>query len=131
MENDVLDLAAKYDSICLHTMINLYTLTKDQKVIRIRNFDWSNDEHKFVIAVLAATAGIIGDKAVLIDGSWSNRRSVNKKYKKILGKVNKLSKKDNGEGIDVPNLLEFMRGTACELIGTDFRFGDIYHAYYE
>ena len=32
MENDTLDLATKYDSICLHTMVNLYTLTKDQEV---------------------------------------------------------------------------------------------------
>ena len=28
------------------------------------------------------------------------------------------------------DMLEFMRGYACELVGPEFRFGDIYDAYY-
>jgi hypothetical protein len=40
------------------------------------------------------------------------------------------AEKDEEGVVDIPEMLEFMRGPAKELCGEDFTFGDIYREYY-
>lgn len=130
MEEDVLDIAVKYDSVCMMALINIYTLTKDHANIDLINFNWNDDEHKFIFAVIVATQSTLGDKPIYIDAPWYIRNYLNKKYKKAVGAIKKVPRK-NEYGVNVQELLDFMRGGAKEIVGPNFNFGDIYHAYYE
>jgi hypothetical protein len=129
MEEDVLDIAVKYDSVCMMALINIYTLTKDHANIDLINFNWNNDEHKFVFAVIVATQSTLGDKPIYVDVPWYVRNYLNKKYKKVVGAIKKVPRK-NEDGVNVQELLDIMRGGAKEIVGPNFNFGDIYHAYY-
>jgi hypothetical protein len=71
---------------------------------------------------------ILGEKEVAIDQNLFRRAKLNKKYKTI-GKIAE-TKKDEMHVIDVVDLLEFMRGPACEAMGVEFTFGEIYDEYY-
>jgi hypothetical protein len=125
MEND---LQVKYDSICYVTMLNVKTKTDGAKRIVFRNFKCDNKEHQFVLAVTNACRGILDDREIAIDDKWIPCLLLSHKYKKSGGI--KKAKKDETIFVDVPDMLEVMRGYACELCGEDFRFGDIYDAYY-
>ena len=121
------DLQLQYDSICYCIFNGLQNLSHDADGINLKNFDYQNEEHLLVVAVAAACAGVLGDKDLAIDGPIGARRSLAAKYKKSITIV---KNKDEGEQIDVPEFLEGLRGYACELCGAEFRFSDIYHAYY-
>ena len=126
MENDIF---VKYDSLCMATLTNVYTLTKEHNAIHLKGFDWSNDEHKFFFCVLVSCHGVL-EKPISVDASWLTRRGLQKKYGDIIGKVGK-TPKNSAIAIDVQEVLEYMRQNACEICGESFRFGDIYHAYYK
>jgi hypothetical protein len=121
------DLQVKYDSICYYMFNGLQNLSHGADCINLKNFDGKNEEHLLVVAVAAACAGILGDRNLAIDGPMGIRRRLAAKYKKSITIV-----KNKGEDaqIDVPEFLEGLRGYACELCGNEFKFSDIYHAYY-
>lgn len=122
------DLHTYYDSICCTTYLNIKEKTKGADRMVFRNLDYSNKEHKFVIAMAMACWGILGERDVAVDCGFIDRWAVAQKYKKTC-KVGP-AKKDETIFVDVPDLLELMRGYACELCGPEFRFGDIYDEYY-
>lgn len=126
MENDIF---VKYDSICATTLMNILALTKEHKEIQLKGFDWSSDEHKFFFCVLVSCYGVL-EKPISIDVSRFRRRKLQKKYGGTIGKISR-TPKDSVIAIDVQEILECMRQNACEICGDSFRFGDIYHAYYE
>lgn len=126
MEND---LRIKYDCICYKTFLNLRYLTEDAKCIVLKNFDYHDDEHQFILAIVAACSGLLGDKEVAIDVNIFYRKSLTKKYPN-LGKIKRVTGKEK-KVVDVPELLEFMRPSAVELCGEWFLFDDIYREYYE
>lgn len=121
------DLQLQYDSICYCIFNGLRNLSHGADCINLKNFDHRNEGHLLVVAVAAACAGVLGDKDLAIDGPMIARRRLATKYKKSITIV-----KNEGEGeqIDVPEFLEGLRDYACELCGTEFRFGDIYDEYY-
>lgn len=121
------DLRVKYDSICYCIFNGLRNLSHGADCINLKNFDGKNKEHLFVVAVAAACVGVLGDKDLAVDGPIGVRRRLAAKYKKSITIV---KNNDEGEQIDVPEFLEGLRGYACELCGNEFRFGDIYDAYY-
>jgi hypothetical protein len=124
MENKQLN----YDHLCYATFINIHTLTKGAEEIVLKNFDYGNKEHQFVVAVIAACWSVLGERRVVIEANMFARRMLSKKYK-VFGKV----KAPNGKEevfVDVPELLEYMRKSAKDLCGEDFTFGDVYDAYY-
>ena len=125
MEND---LFVKYDSLCYTTFLNIRHLTTDANRIVLRNVDWNNEEHKFVIHIINACYSILGEKEVAIDVGPFTRNAISRECK-ALGKIRKPNS-DEDKSVDVPELLEFMRGAANELCGIVFTFGDIYNAYY-
>ena len=125
MENDI---RVNYDSLCYATMINIKTKTSGADRIVLRNFHSKNKEHLYVLAITMTCWNILGEREVAIDDGLLARIALNKKYKKIC----KIDKAQDYENIfvDVEEMLEFMRGPACDLCGDQFTFGDIYDAYY-
>lgn len=121
------DLQLQYDSICYYIFNGLRNLSHGADCINLKNFNYQNEEHLLVIAVAAACTGVLGNKDLAIDGSMGARRRLAAKYKKSITVV---KNKGEGEQIDVPEFLEGLRGYACELCGAEFRFSDIYRAYY-
>ena len=125
MEND---LQVKYDALCYATFINVRHKSHGAERIVFRNFDHTNKEHLFVMSVTMACAGVLGDREVAVDCGLLARKALNKQYQnsRKIGKA----RDDEDKYIDVPEMLEFMRGPACESCGVEFTFGDIYDAYY-
>ena len=122
------DLQMQYDSLCYATMVNVMTNTKGADRIVFRNFDYNNKEHLFVMSVTMACWNLLGEREVAIDDGMFARRALSKRYKKIC----KIGKAGDDEKIfiDIPEMLEFMRGPACQMCGDSFTFGDIYDKYY-
>lgn len=126
MENDI---RIKYDSLCYATMLNVRTKTSGADRIVLRNFNYKNKEHKFVLAVVMACWNILGGREVAVDSPAFTRAAINRRYKRTC-KV-KAAKDTEDVFVDVEDMLEFMRGSACNLCGEDFTFGQIYDAYYD
>ena len=124
MDNDI---RVQYDALCYATFVNIRTLTSKAERIAFRNFKYGNKEHQFILAVTMACWNILGEKQVAIDDNMFARATLSKKYKS-LGGVKKTNKDELS--IDVDEILEYMRGAACEVCGDQFTFGDIYDAYY-
>lgn len=122
------DLRLEYDSLCYATMINVKTLTSGANRIVLKNVEWSNLEHKFVIHVINACYNILGSRDVAIDVGPLTRGTIARECCSF-GKVRKVQK-DEPIFVNVPEMLEFMRGHACQICGDDFTFGDIYKEYY-
>jgi hypothetical protein len=125
MEND---LHIIYDSLCYATFANIRHLTKDSKRIVLRNFNWEDEDHKFIIAIINACYSLFEEKEVAIDANFLVRKTIEKQFKSI-GKIRRAKKSDN-IFIDVEELLEYMYPTAIELCGLVFTFSDIYKEYY-
>ena len=125
MEND---LYVKYDSLCYATFLNLKYLSEGVNYIYLKNFEYDNKEHQFIIAIANACFNILGEKDLLVDLNIFQRKGLEKKYKSF--NVIRKPRGNPEKIVDVPELLEYMRGAACDLCGTSFTFGDIYDAYY-
>jgi hypothetical protein len=125
MEND---LQVKYDSLCYTTFLNIRHLTKDADRIALKGVDWKNLEHRFVVHIVNACYNILGARDVVMDAGPLTRSTIARACRSF-GKVRKI-REDDTVFVDVPELLEFMRGAACELCGTEFTFGNIYNEYY-
>lgn len=125
MENDI---QVKYDSICYITFLNIKHLTEGATRIVLKNIDWKNLEHKFVVHIVNACYGILGEKEVAIEAGPFTRGTISRECR-ALGKIRKVRPEEE-KFVDVVDLLEFMRGYACELCGEDFTFGEIYNKYY-
>jgi hypothetical protein len=125
MENDIL---VKFDALCYAAFLNINHLTKESNRIALKNVDWSNKEHKFLIHIVNACYSLLGEKEVAVDTSPMTRRAIAREC----GALGKIKKMDKNEQIfvNVPEVLEFMRGAACETCGSGFTFGQIYDEYY-
>lgn len=121
------DLQLQYDSICYCLFNGLRNLSHGADCINLKNFDYKNEEHLLVVAVAAACSGVLGNKDIAIDGPMFARCRLAAKYKKS---INIVKNKNDDKQIDVPEFLEGLREYACQLCGADFKFGDIYRAYY-
>ena len=126
MEND---LYVNYDALCYATFINIKTLTSGVNYIYLKGFDYDNEDHHFVLAVIHACYSILEEKDILVDVSAFTRRAISKRYPSFTR-----VRKPKGEPetvVDINELLEFMYPTAHSLCGPVFLFSDIYHAYYD
>lgn len=125
MEND---LRVKYDHLCYITYLNIRHKSEGADRIVLRNFDWTNKEHRFIVHIVNACWSILGEREVAIEAGPMTRGSIARECRG-LGKIRKPLPEED-KFVDVQDMLEFMRGAACELCGAEFTFGDIYDEYY-
>ena len=129
----LLELEDAYNEICRATMIKAATKTKDiaHETIPIKNFDYKNPEHLYVLAVARSLGGVLGVQ-VSLDVSKFRLWLMNRKIKVEGSKLLKYKKEYDEYAIDPDELLEQLRDWAEELCGNyiDFCFGDIYYEFY-
>lgn len=115
----------KMDEISQIALINIYTLSKNENTINLRNLDVNNKEHLFLFKI-ADILGMTIEKELTVDcGFWQRM-----KLKKIVKR--KIKKEILENGINTPEVLDFMRPRLKELFpdgNTDF--GMVYEALYE
>lgn len=122
-----------YDGLVGLTMLNIYSLSKENKTIRLYNFNFKNFEHLYLLRI-ALMARTVYDFDIEIEGSWWDVFKLNWKIRKGFEKVKRCKIKigeNDSNGINVPMILDFMRPDGIARLGKDFTFADIYHDYYE
>lgn len=132
------ELMREYDGLIGLTLLNLWSISKEKRVIRLYHFDRKNKEHMFVLRV-ALMARDIYQYPIEVEGSWWSIACLNWKIRKGFKKVQRAtySVDENGKtmyckgGIPVPELLDFMRPDGIRRCGESFTFSDIYETYYE
>jgi hypothetical protein len=128
-----LSLEEIYNEICRVTMVKAYTKTNEiaTEAIPIKNFDWKNPEHLYVLAIARALSGVVGVQ-VAIDTPWYRRWWYNRKIKVEGSKL--LPYKDDYDlhAIDPDELLDDIRDWATEFSenSVEFDFSDIYYEFY-
>ena len=136
--NKGVTLFREYDGLIGLTLLNLYTISRENKIIRLYHFDRKNTEHLYLLRI-ALMARDIYDFSLEVEGSWWDIFCLNWKLRKGFRKV-KRYKHITGEdeewlyakgGTHVPELLDLMRSDGIERLGENFTFADIYHQYYE
>lgn len=132
------DLFREYDGLIGLTMLNLFSISKEKKIIRLYHFDRKNREHLYILRVALIARDIYGFP-VEVEGSWWDIFCLNWKIRKGFDKI-KRYKPITGEGEEwlytkggtcVPELLELMRPDGIQRLGENFSFTNIYNQYYE
>lgn len=117
----------QYDEIVGITLVNLYSLSKNNEAVVFKNFNPYDEEHLYVLSTAVVALSVL-NKPIRFNAMPIKRY----KFASII-KHPKIEWKKRGKGgIDVKELLEFMRPAAQKIAGDEwFMFSDIYSAYYE
>ena len=121
------ELFNKYDEVINIIMVNLYTLSKDSRKIVLSGLDRKNRDHLLILRVALMAKDIYNYPLSLKIGFWDSL-ILNWKMRKLSRRVPREKKLDNE--ISIPELLEFMYPPVKEYIGEDFKFSNIYNAFY-
>lgn len=121
------ELFNKYDEVINIIMVNLYTLSKDDKKIVLSGLDRKNRDHLLILRVALMAKDIYNYPLSLKIGFWDSL-ILNWKMRKLSRRVPREKKLDNG--INIPKMVEFMYLPVREYIGEDFKFSNIYNAFY-
>ena len=121
------ELFDEYDKIINITMVNLYTLSKDQKKIIITDFDKKNKDHLFILRV-ALLAKDIYNFPLELDVNFWDWLVLNWRMRKLSRRIPR--HKDQKPNIYVHNLIEFMYPPIKENLGETFKFSTIYNQFY-
>lgn len=122
-------LIREYDGLIGLTCLNLYTIAKNTKTIRLYSFDRHNHEHLYLLRI-ALLARDLYDFNLEIESSWWDVLRLNWKIRKGFNKIGRIKSQFEG-GIQTTEMLNFMRPDGIERCGRNFSFADIYHEYYE
>lgn len=127
--SDAIKMVKIYNEIATAAFVNVFTLSKNEEIVALRNFNPKNEEHLFVLGVAKGLAGM-SSKKVALDVSnfqlWKLNRGFDKDCRMI-----KLNKNYKGKYIDPDELLEFMREKAVSSSNDKQIFANIYKAFYE
>lgn len=121
------ELYNKYDKIINITMVNLYTLSKDKNEIVLSNIDRKNKDHLYILRIAIIAKDIYNFPLKLHTSFW-NWFCLNWRMRKLSRRVPREKGEENL--IDTAQLIDFMREPISEYMGVDFKFGDIYNAFY-
>lgn len=121
------ELFNKYDEVINIIMVNLYTLSKNDGKIVLSGLDRKNRDHLLVLRVALMAKDIYNYPLSLKIGFWDSL-ILNWKMRKLSRRVPREKKLDNE--INIPKMLEFMYPPVREYIGEDFKFSNIYNAFY-
>lgn len=125
--NDVDELYNKYDEVINIIMVNLYTLSKDAKKIVLEGINRKNEDHLLVLRVALMAKDIYGFPLALDVGFWDSF-VLNWRARKITRHIPR--EKDSKIAISVPEMVNFMYDPIREYLGKNFKFADIYDAFY-
>lgn len=117
----------EYDGLISLTMYNITALSDDRRIV-LENFDRKNKEHLYFLRV-ALMARDIYNMPLSIKTSWLNIFLLNWKIRKNFNKIPHAKKSE--KGINVQEVLDFMREDGKQRIGENFSFTNIYDNYYE
>ena len=121
------ELFNKYDEIINITMVNLYSLSKAKETIVLSNIDRKNKDHLYILRIAMIAKDTFNFPLKLHTDFW-NWLCLNWRMRKLSRRV---PREKNGENvIDVNRLIDFMYNPISEHMGSDFKFGDIYDAFY-
>ena len=121
------ELLDKYDEVINIIMVNLYTLSKNNKKIVLSGIDRKNRDHLLVLRVALMVKDIYNFPLSLRIGFWDSL-ILNWKMRKLSRKIPRNN--EIGGVIYVPDLLEFMYIPIRQYLGEHFEFGNIYSAFY-
>ena len=121
------ELLNKYDEVINIIMVNLYTLSKNDKEIVLSGIDRKNKDHLLVLRVALMAKDIYNFPLSLKIG-FLDSLILNWKMRKLSRRIPR-SKKIGGT-LYVPELLEFMYIPIRQYLGEHFEFGNIYSAFY-
>lgn len=132
------NLFREYDGLVGLTMLNLYSIAKEKKIIHLYHFDRKNKEHLFILRVALMARDIYGFP-IEIEGSWWDIFCINHKVKRGFKKIKRYKHVNGVEGewlyakggVCVPELLNLMRTDGIQRLGEGFTFAEIYNQYYE
>ena len=128
------ELEDRYNKICEAAIIKIYTKTQDlvdteNGIVPLKNFDFRNDEHKFVLSAARALGGIKGVQ-VAVDTNFVRLWWENRKIKVEGSKLLKYKKEYEPYAVEPEELLDTLRPWAEEMCGEGFTFADIYYEFY-
>ena len=115
----------KLDRIVETTLINIYSLSKDKQKIVLDNFNPKNKEHLYFFHV-ALMARNMFSFPIEVNLGAIDTWFLNWKIRKFYDKINR---NQNEKGINVEQILSFMR-SALDEIDEDFSYSEIYEEYY-
>lgn len=122
-----------YDAICYRVLVSLYRRAKPTQengnIIALKNFDFGNEEHLFVLAIARALSGVI-EGQVSVKTNPIRFWYENSKIKVEGSKLVKYKKEFEKNAIEPDEVLTEFREMAENLCGEDFDFSDIYDEYY-
>lgn len=125
--NETEELFNKYDEVINIIMVNLYTLSKDDKKIVLSGLDRKNRDHLLILRVALMAKDIYNYPLSLKIGFWDSL-ILNWKMRKLSRRIPR--EKELDSEINIPKMLEFMYPPVREYIGEDFKFSNIYNAFY-
>lgn len=115
------------DNVVQATIVNLYTLSKDIKEIRISNFGDKNKNHLYLLSV-ANIASTLFNFPVKIKMNRIKLQFLKWKYPNLYKNVQKC---DEAFSFSAQTLLEDMQRMFIPHLGNEWDYSDIYEAYYE
>lgn len=127
-KNENYDLLNKYDEVINITMVNLYTLCKDNETIILSNIDRTNSDHVYILRVALLARDIYGFPLKLKTGFW-NWIVLNWRMRKLSRRVPRYTGEDST--VDINDLIEFMYAPVRNYLGEEFKFSDIYNEFYK
>lgn len=121
------ELLNKYDEVINIIMVNLYTLSKDNKKIILSEIDRKNKDHLLILRVALMAKDVYSFPLYLNINQWDSL-ILNWRMRKLSHKIPRTS--EITDSISIPTLLEFMYPPVKNYLGEDFKFANIYKAFY-
>ena len=121
------ELFDQYDEIINVIMVNLYSLSKEKGKIILSDLDKRNRDHLLILRV-ALIAKDVYNFPLFLNVNWWDALVLNWRMRKLSRRVPRA--KEAEEGVNVVTLLEFMYPPIKQHMGENFKFADIYGAFY-
>lgn len=132
LEGSINELEQKYNEICEAAMVKIYKKTvflHDLDYIPLKNINFKNPEHLFVLYAARSIGGVAGVQ-VALKVNPIKRWHLNRKIKIEGSKYLPYKEEYDEYAVDPEEIFAELRDWAEELVGQDFSFADIYYEFY-
>ncbi len=125
------ELFDRYDKMSYATVVNLYSLSKARGKLVLADINPKDDDCLFFLHTALVVKDLLGYQLEVRCSLWK-WLMVNWKLRKLKVRVRWNRGKYNDDVTYVRDLMEFMQPLVKEFgLLDNFRYGDIYHAFYE